>query len=81
LRRFTRCGGFTMAATESQVDASVTGDGGSLFLVHPLSDAAKQWIEENVQEDAQWFGRYLVVEHRFIRNLVTGMLEAGLEVQ
>jgi hypothetical protein len=70
-----------MAATESGVDVSVTGDGGSLFLVHPLSDAARQWIEENVQEDAQWFGRYLVVEHRYIRNLVTGMLEAGLEVQ
>jgi hypothetical protein len=70
-----------MAAIQSQADVLVTGDGGSLFLVHPQSDAAKQWIEENVQSDAQWFGRYLVVEHRYIRNLVTGMLEAGLEVQ
>jgi hypothetical protein len=29
-----------------------------------LTLRAKEWIDEHVQEDAQWFGHALVVEHR-----------------
>jgi hypothetical protein len=29
---------------------------GTVFLFNPLTARAKEWIEENVQADARWFG-------------------------
>lgn len=54
---------------------------GSLFLLCPLNDAAGAWLEENVQSDAQWFASALVVEPRYVRDIVNGAREAGLEVR
>ena len=51
---------------------------GTVFLLCPLTPAAKQWIEDNVQPDAQWFGQALVVEHRYVLGLLMGMRDAGL---
>ena len=50
----------------------------SLYLVHPFSEQARAWLEENVQADAQWFGGALVVEPRYVADLLEGMLAAGL---
>ena len=50
---------------------------GTLFLFSPLSRAAKAWIDEHVQEDAQWFGSCLVVEHRYALGLAHGLQDAG----
>lgn len=50
-----------------------------MVIFQPLSEACRDWIEENVQEDALWFGG-LVVEHRYAGDLIEGMIEAGLEV-
>jgi hypothetical protein len=54
---------------------------GTLFTFCPLTDKAKEWIEENVQDDAQWFGHALVVEHRYAWGLAEGMKDAGLVLQ
>jgi hypothetical protein len=51
---------------------------GTVFLFTPLTPAAKQWIAENVQPDAQWFGNALVVECRYAAEIAAGMREAGL---
>ena len=51
---------------------------GSILLFRPLTDAAREWLKENVQEDAQWFGDALVVECRYAGDLAVGMLAAGL---
>lgn len=51
---------------------------GSIFLVTPRSLAAKQWIDENVQPGAQWFGNALVVEWRYAAELAAAMRDAGL---
>jgi hypothetical protein len=71
-----------MSATKApQADVHVSG-GGTMYLVTPLSDEAKAWVEENVPlEDWQWLGSGFGVEHRYIGNLVEGMREAGLVVQ
>jgi hypothetical protein len=53
----------------------------SIFLVRPLTAAASDWIETNVSEDRQYFGNSLVVEPRYVVDLVEGMREAGLAVQ
>ena len=47
----------------------------------PLTLRAKEWIDEHVQEDAQWFGHALVVEHRYAWGLAQGMKDAGLVLE
>ena len=50
---------------------------GSILLFRPLTDSTREWLEENVQEGALWFGRALVVEHRYAGGLAVGLLKAG----
>ena len=54
---------------------------GTIFLVRALSTFAANWIEEHVSDDGQFFGGALLVEHRYIADLVAGMREAGLVVR
>jgi hypothetical protein len=51
---------------------------GTIFLFNPLTAAGKEWIDDNVQPDARWFGTTLVVEHRYAWGLAQGMQDAGL---
>jgi hypothetical protein len=51
---------------------------GTVFLFCPLTSRGREWIDEHVQPDAQWFGSALVVEHRFACGLAQGMKDAGL---
>lgn len=54
---------------------------GSLFTFEPLTQMAKDWIDEHVQSDAQWFGQKLVVEHRYAFDLAQGMQSDGLSIK
>ena len=51
---------------------------GSIFLFRINSPAAYAWVSENVQDDAQFLGDALVVEHRYARDLAAGMQADGL---
>jgi hypothetical protein len=52
---------------------------GSIVTITPQSDAAKEWIDENVHTESwQWLGRALGVEARYAGDLLYGMQEAGL---
>ena len=51
---------------------------GTIFLFRPNTPAAAEWVSHNVQEDAQFFGDALVVEHRYAADLAVGMREDGL---
>jgi hypothetical protein len=42
---------------------------------------AKEWIDNNVQDDAQWFSTTLVVERRYAWGLAQGMKDDGLVLQ
>jgi hypothetical protein len=53
---------------------------GTLALVRPLTQRASEWIRRHVQEDSQWFGPALVIEHHYLANLLKGMIEDGLDV-
>lgn len=46
---------------------------GSLYLVRPATDAAREWLEEHT--DGQWFGGALVVEPRYVVDLLDGMAD------
>lgn len=53
---------------------------GTVFLFRPVTDVGTEWIDENVAEDAQWFGGSLVVEHRYADDIAEGMRGDGLEL-
>ena len=50
---------------------------GTLHIVHPLTDAATDWLEENTE--GTWSGG-LVVEPRYTVDLLLGMRDAGFNV-
>ena len=56
-------------------------DHGSITLVTPHTEAAREWIDEFIQEDPQWYGRSLVVEPRYLDDLLEGMRGDGLVVE
>jgi hypothetical protein len=53
-------------------------DQGTIVLVLPLTDRATEWIGLNIPEDAQYFGKALVVEHHYAQDIVDGMTADGL---
>jgi hypothetical protein len=53
---------------------------GTVFLLRPLTQSAHSWLEEHLAEDAQYFGGAVVVEHRFVWNILIAAQEDGLEV-
>ena len=56
-------------------------DQGSIFLIRPLNEAARQWLDENVvSEPWQWGQGALCVETRFARDLIIEIEEAGFEI-
>ena len=54
---------------------------GSIFLFQPLTDSARNWIEEHVGEDAQFWSGALVCEPRYASDLADGMMSDGLVVE
>ena len=56
-------------------------DQSSIFLIRPLNEAARQWLDENVvSEPWQWVQGALCVEARFARDLLREIEEAGFEI-
>lgn len=62
------------------VDVRITNHG-SLYLLNPQTDAARDWLSNNVSDDANWFGDMLPVEPRYMPDLLAGMRGNGLVVQ
>jgi len=77
----TACGLATIAEQPKEPAPDFTVENhGTIFLVRPQSDPAREHLEENVDESAQWFGGALAVEHRCILNLVALLREEGFAV-
>ena len=53
-------------------------DDHSLFLLQPITPEAGDWISEHIPSDAQYFGSALVVEHRYIQDILDGITGDGL---
>ena len=54
---------------------------GSIFLLQPLTPAANEWVAQHIPDDAQRWGGAIVVEHRFIMDIVVGIRGDGLSVR
>jgi hypothetical protein len=64
--------------SKQQADVVVENHG-TIFLFRPLSDSAREWIEENVSREGfhpDW--PTLVVERRYAPDLAAGMVDARL---
>ena len=54
--------------------------GGSVSLIIPLNRDARIWLDENIGDDALYFGKGLAVEHRYLDQVIDGMMSAGLKM-
>jgi hypothetical protein len=75
------------AGDKYQAKLAATGDfriqnEGSIFILYVQTDAAKQWVADNLPEDIQlWGTNGVVVEHRFILDIIDGIENSGLTVK
>lgn len=52
----------------------------TVYMLKPLSEEAKEWIEEHVHyESYQVVGESIGVEHRYISDIVNAMIQQGLK--
>jgi hypothetical protein len=56
-------------------------DCGSIIMLCPKTDAAKDWCAEHLPEDAQWLGGSVAIEHRYFGAIAEGITADGLEVR
>jgi len=61
-------------------DLLVENDG-SIFLLDPVTDLGRDWMAAHISEDAKCFGGAVVVEHRYIRDIVVGAVTDGLRMR
>jgi len=55
---------------------------GTIVAITPLSDAAREWLDENVKAESwQWVGDTLGVEPRYAGPILEGMQAAGLTLE
>jgi len=65
--------------TEKPVFDFAVRDEGTIWLFTPQTAAAFDFLSEHIQEDAQYFGDSLAVEHRYVYDLLVGLREHGLK--
>jgi hypothetical protein len=57
-------------------------DHGSICLIHPLTEEAREWLEENCRpEPWQWLGGAMAADARFIARIAEGLVADGLTVE
>src|SRR5437764_6123825 len=67
--------------TYPQADFRVTYHG-TITTITPLSDACREWVEENVEiEPWQRFGTSIAIESRYVEQLAEAMIGEGLVIE
>ena len=56
-------------------------DSGSILLLTPMSDEAKDWVKEHLPEDIRTFGRGFAVEPRYMNDIMDGLTSEGLTIR
>src|SRR5438874_9978001 len=75
--------GFFMpyAQSDLQADFRITYHG-TITTITPLSDACREWLEENVEIDTwQRFGNSIAIEPRYVQQLAEAMIGDGLVIE
>ena len=55
-------------------------DHGSIVMLRPISDEAREWTDEHIPDDAMWMGGSVAIEPRYVGDIVEGILNDGLTV-
>jgi hypothetical protein len=64
----------------AQIDFEIFG-GKTVYLLHPLTPEAHDWVAEHLPADALHLGDAVAVEWRYLRNVVGGAVADGLRVR
>jgi hypothetical protein len=51
---------------------------GSFATMTPVTDRGRDWVEENVGEDTLCLGGAILIEHRYLEDIVLGARADGL---
>ena len=72
----------THSASKTPPDFLVENHG-TIFLLKPLTSAAVSWVEEHIGQENGYQPHFptVVVEHRYIADIVAGIQNDGLAVQ
>lgn len=62
-----------------RTDFTVYG-GGTVYMLNPQTRAAKAWARKHLPQDALTLGPAIAVEHRYIGDIVDGIVNDGLTV-
>ena len=57
-------------------------DEGSIVVLHPRNDAAGDWLYEHLDSsEIQWWGGGVVIEPRYLADILEGIKADGLDVK
>jgi predicted thioesterase len=54
---------------------------GTIWVLTPLNDAAREWIKDNLPSDATTWGSSIIVEHRYMDAIREGIREDGFTME
>ena len=55
--------------------------GDTVFLLEPEDDTEREWLDFNIGDDAMTWGDRIVVEHRYINDILAGLQGDGHTVK
>ena len=58
----------------------IVADHFSIVLVKPQTDAAREWMQENLPDETMYWAGGAVVEPRYVDSILDGMMADGLVV-
>lgn len=62
----------------------VVRDEGTIVLLAPQNDAAREWIDEHLYGDGgapvQWWGGSVAIDHGLADSILTGIISEGLTI-
>jgi hypothetical protein len=64
----------------ARIDFEISG-GGTVYLLHPLTHEAHDWVAEHLPADALRLGDAVAIEWRYIGQVFGGAIADGLRVR
>jgi hypothetical protein len=58
----------------------ICSEHGSLYLLRPLNQTARLWIENYIHPGHQTFADSVVIEHRYIQGILVALYDDSLDV-
>ena len=53
---------------------------GSITIMYARTPAGQDWVAEHIPEDAMTWGAGIVIEHRYVLDIMEGVLSDGLDI-